>query len=128
MTNTNLSPEIIARHVLESSQLLGKALHYHRFFGQPIAAFSAKHNEARAAINDRTVRALAAQAGEYCAYSGYHCAEAALFGEIAMVALDVKRISEAFCEGYHTTMDTLGIAGEDPMPIDGPERFRALLA
>lgn len=123
MTN-NIRPEITARHIATCAQRLGEALHYHRFFGHPIAAFSLEHNASRAEINDRTVKALATIAGEFCAYAGYAPDDVGLFGDVAARAVAVDMIRDALVAGFYHTLETLRVVGNDPTPLDGPAKYR----
>ncbi len=105
-----LPPDSILSHLAATATVhLLKALHYERFFGAPIAAFSAEHNAQRAEVNNRTVCHFAFEAGRFAFLSG-----ATVDHWIAQYpeALRVERIRNAMGAGWNVAarvidMDTL---------------------
>lgn len=88
------------RHGLNATSKLLSALHYHRFFGQPIDAFSPRHNATRKESNDRHIAALALQAGQSARYSGRDCAE---WEALCPEAWGIDEIRQAMLVGWAQT-------------------------
>lgn len=65
-----ITPEIRDHHIREATSALLQALHYERFFGAPVDGCPESYNRQAGEINDRTVRAYAAEAGRRAFYSG----------------------------------------------------------
>lgn len=105
---------IAAGHAKTATVNLAKALHWHRFFGQPVDGFSARHNLARAEVNVRRVAALAAEAGRYACYA--HDTAPSLddlqLGAVAKIALEVDAISTAYLDGFARAADELAGAAD----------------
>lgn len=104
-----MNPAITDRHLSTAIVQLGRALHYHRFFGQPLDGLSPEHNASRARVNALTVAAYARAAGQFAAYAQvpplsptWACSEVASF------ALAVPSIYEHFVAGYVDTEEDLG--------------------
>jgi hypothetical protein len=103
----NLDTTTTARHLATASSRLLEALHYHRFFGAPIAEFSARHNQQRAEANTRRIRALARDAGTYLRYAG---ADLGVLVDRYPEACAVPGIREALEQGWRDTGDLLADA------------------
>ncbi len=107
VTPNNSTPDpVLARHVATATVNMLKALHFERFFGQPIAGFSPAHNAARAEANDRTVRAYAREAGQYAFYAGETLAR---WTHDYPAAMNVARIRESMLEGWLATAKVLTV-------------------
>lgn len=94
------------RHVATATTNLLKALHFERFFGQPIAAFTAAHNAARAEVNDRTVRGYAHEAGRYAFFAGETLD---YWHDRYPEATTVERIADAMTAGWHEAARVLDV-------------------
>ncbi len=71
--STNMpTPSTVETHLATARRKLAMALHYHRHFGHPLAAFSDDHNASRKERNDRAVAAFATEAGQYARFAGEH--------------------------------------------------------
>lgn len=97
---------ILARHVATATVNLLKALHFHRFFGHPLEGFSPESNAARAAANDRTVRAYAHEAGKYAFFAGETLDR---WIEQYPDAMQADRIYDAMGEGWADAARILSI-------------------
>lgn len=100
------APTTRALHRSQAARNLLFALHYHRFFGQPVAGFDDRHNFLRAQANDRTVRAYAAEAGRFAFYAGLTTADVA---ELSPDAVSVERIRDAMEDGWYAMASLLAI-------------------
>lgn len=102
---TNPSRAVLARHVATATVNLLKALHFERFFGEPIEGFSADHNRLRIEVNDRTVRAYAREAGRYAFYAGETLDR---WIDAYPQAMGVERIREEMGAGWHDAARVIG--------------------
>lgn len=57
-------------HMQQATRCLLRALHFRRFFGQPLDSMGDAHNEERRLANNRRVEAYAYEAGKLAYYSG----------------------------------------------------------
>lgn len=96
----NQASSLAASHIATATRNLLYALHYHRYFGQPLAGCSDEHNLERAIANDRTVRQYAALAGQYAYFAATIVAR---WIQTHPEAMGVDRIRDAMYGGYYDT-------------------------
>lgn len=102
--------EIRDRHRADARAQLLRARHYARFFGAPVSSFSAQHNQARAEVNDRRVRAHAVEAGRFARYGDLAVEELHVLASVA-VGREIfrdQRIVEGIVHGWSDTDELIG--------------------
>lgn len=111
-------PTIQEIHIAHARKTLAEACHWYRFFGQAIAGFSPEHNRLRAEANRAHVKAVAFQAGVFCAYAEMHPA-AELSSSPAWNVTDIR---DAVFAGWRDTLQLLGSKDDLTVgPSGGPE-------